>query len=118
MILKFSVLLPYVPHVARNYLSILSPFLPGLHTLVMTDHPSTYQTVENVKKIEASLLRREPQPVPVFVPQGSGSSMSMPISIPPYQPLQSYQQSKQQRFKSKDKQFKKSRSSSTSSGST
>ncbi|XP_075475885.1 uncharacterized protein LOC142514631 [Primulina tabacum] len=118
----FSALLPYVPHVARNDQAKLSRFLHGLqrtvHTLVMTGSPNTYiQAVEKAKKIEASLLRGDPQPGPSSVSQGSGSSMSMPVDLPPYQPVQSYQQPKQQRYKVKGKQFKKkSQSSSSSSG--
>ncbi|XP_073015225.1 uncharacterized protein [Primulina eburnea] len=120
---QFSALLPYVPHVARNDQAKLSRFLHGLqrtvHTLVMTGSPNTYiQAVEKAKKIEASLLRGDPQPGPSSVSQGSGSSMSMPVDLPPYQPVQSYQQPKQQRYKAKGKQFKKkSQSSSSSSGS-
>ncbi|XP_075494729.1 uncharacterized protein LOC142532293 [Primulina tabacum] len=120
---QFSALLPYVPHVARNDQAKLSRFLHGLqrtvHTLVMTGSPNTYiQAVEKAKKIEASLLRGDPQPGPSSVSKGSGSSMSMPLDLPPYQPVQSYQQPKQQRYKVKGKQFKKkSQSSSSSSGS-
>ncbi|XP_073280515.1 uncharacterized protein [Primulina huaijiensis] len=120
---QFSALLPYVPHVARNDQAKLSRFLHGLqrtvHTLVMTGSPNTYiQAVEKAKKIEASLLRGDPQPGPSSVSQGSGSSMLMPVDLPPYQPVQSYQQPKQQRYKAKGKQFKKkSQSSSSSSGS-
>ncbi|XP_073279560.1 uncharacterized protein [Primulina huaijiensis] len=119
---QFSALLPYVPHVARNDQAKLSRFLHGLqrtvHTLVMTGSPNTYiQAVEKAKKIEASLLRGEPQPGPSSVSQGSGSSVSMPVDLPPYHPVQSYQQPKQQRYKAKGKQFKKkSQSSSSSSG--
>ncbi|XP_073033793.1 uncharacterized protein [Primulina eburnea] len=119
---QFSALLPYVPHVARNDQAKLSRFLHRLqqtvHTLVMTGSPNTYiQSVEKAKKIEASLLRGDPQPGPSSVSQGSGSSMSMPVDLPPYQPVQSYQQPKQQRYKAKGKQFKKkSQSSSSSSG--
>ncbi|XP_073037696.1 uncharacterized protein [Primulina eburnea] len=85
----------------------------------MTGSPNTYiQAVEKARKIEASLLRGDPQPGPSSVSQGSGSSMSMPVDLPPYQPVQSYQQPKQQRYKVKGKQFKKkSQSSSSSSGS-
>ncbi|XP_073027258.1 uncharacterized protein [Primulina eburnea] len=120
---QFSALLPYVPHVARNDQAKLSRFLHGLqrtvHTLVMTGSPNTYiQAVEKARKIEASLLRGDPQPGPSSVSQGSGSSMSMPVDLPPYQPVQSYQQPKQPRYKVKGKQFKKkSQSSSSSSGS-
>ncbi|XP_075499765.1 uncharacterized protein LOC142538300 [Primulina tabacum] len=120
---RFSALLPYVPHVAWNDQAKLSRFLHGLqrnvHTLVMTGSPNTYiQAVEKANKIEASLLRGDPQPGPSSVSQGSGSSMSMPVDLPPYQPVQSYQQPKQQRYKTKGKQFKKkSQSSSSSSGS-
>ncbi|XP_075475596.1 uncharacterized protein LOC142506837 [Primulina tabacum] len=119
---QFSALLPYVPHVARNDQAKLSRFLHGLqrivHTLVMTGSPNTYiQAVEKAKKIEASSLRGDPQPGPSSVSQGSGSSMSMPVDLPPYQPVRSYQQPKQQRYKAKGKQFKKkSQSSSSSSG--
>ncbi|XP_075479366.1 uncharacterized protein LOC142520247 [Primulina tabacum] len=120
---QFSALLPYVPHVARNDQAKLSRFLHGLqptvHTLVMTGSPNMYiQAVEKAKKIEASLLRGDPQPGPSSVSQGSGSSISMPVDLPPYQPVQSYQQPKQQRYKLKGKLFKKkSQSSSSSSGS-
>ncbi|XP_073049009.1 uncharacterized protein [Primulina eburnea] len=120
---QFSALLPYVPHVARNDQAKLSRFLHGLqrtvHTLVMTGSSNTYiQAVEKARKIEASLLRGDPQPGPSSGSQGSGSSMSMPVDLPPYQPVQSYQQPKQQRYKVKGKQFKKkSQSSSSSSGS-
>ncbi|XP_073294750.1 uncharacterized protein [Primulina huaijiensis] len=125
---QFSALLSYVPHVARNDQSKLSRFLHGLqgtvHTLVMTGSPNTYvQAVEMAKKIEASLHRGASQPVPLPIPvsisQGSGNHMPMPAGLPPYQPLQSSQQPKQQRFRAKGKQFKKkSQSSSSSSGST
>ncbi|XP_073057375.1 uncharacterized protein [Primulina eburnea] len=123
---QFSALLPYVPHVARNDQSKLSRFLHGLqgtiHTLVMTGSPNTYvQAVEMAKKIEASLLRGEsrPVPVPASISQGSGSHMPMPAGLSPYQPQQSSQQPKQQRFRARGKQFKKkSQSSSSSSGST
>ncbi|XP_075515437.1 uncharacterized protein LOC142550084 [Primulina tabacum] len=120
---QFSALLPYVPHVARNDQAKLSLFLHGLqrtvHTLVMTGSSNTsIQAVEKAKKIEASLLRGDPQPGPSSVSQGSGSSMPMPVDLPPYQPVQSYQQPKQQKYKVKGKQFKKkSQSSSSSSGS-
>ncbi|XP_075515721.1 uncharacterized protein LOC142550531 [Primulina tabacum] len=92
---QFSALLPYVPHVARNDQAKLSRFLHGLqrtvHTLVMTGSPNTYiQAVEKEKKIEASLLRGDPQPGPSSVSQGSGSSMSMPRDLPPYQPVGHY----------------------------
>ncbi|XP_073034915.1 uncharacterized protein [Primulina eburnea] len=107
----------------QNDQTKLSRFLHGLqrtvHTLVMTGSPNTYiQAVEKARKIEASLLRGDPQPGPSSVSQGSGSSMSMPVDLPPYQPVQSYQQPKQQKYKVKGKQFKKkSQSSSSSSGS-
>ncbi|XP_073064012.1 uncharacterized protein [Primulina eburnea] len=120
---QFYALLPYVPHVAKKDQAKLSHFLHGfqwtVHTLVMTGSPNTYiQAVEKAKKIEASLLREDPQPGPSSVSQGSGSSMSMPVDLPTYQPVQSYQQPKQRRYKAKGKQFKKkSQSNSSSSGS-
>ncbi|XP_073067158.1 uncharacterized protein [Primulina eburnea] len=105
---QFSALLPYVPYVARNDQSKLSRFLHGLqgtiHTLVMTGSPNTYvQAVEMAKKIEASLLIGEsrPVPVPASTSQGSGSHMPMPAGLSPYQPQQSSQQPKQQRFRAR-----------------
>ncbi|XP_073153653.1 uncharacterized protein [Henckelia pumila] len=93
---QFSALLSYVPHIAKNDRSKLSHFLKGLkqtiHTLVTTGTPSTYmKAVEKAKKIEASLLRGEPQPIPAYVPQGAGSSSQTPMGLPPYQPTQSSQ---------------------------
>ncbi|XP_073121343.1 uncharacterized protein [Henckelia pumila] len=96
---QFLALLPYVPHVVKNDRSKLSHFLKGLtrtiHTLVTTETPSTYmKAVEKAKKIEASLLRGEPQSIPASVPQGAGSSSQTPMGLLPYQPTQSSQQAK------------------------
>ncbi|XP_075492513.1 uncharacterized protein LOC142530566 [Primulina tabacum] len=76
---QFSALLPYVPHVTRNDQAKLSRFLHGLqrtvHTLVMTRSPNTYiQLVEKAKKIEASLLKGDPQQGSSSVSQGSGNT--------------------------------------------
>ncbi|XP_075507479.1 uncharacterized protein LOC142544303 [Primulina tabacum] len=120
---QFSALLAYVPHVTNSDRSKLSRFMQGLnrtiHTLVMTGAPSNYaEAVEKAKNIEASFLWGGSQQVPSFTSQGSGSSIQMPVGIPPYQPPQSNQPSKQQKFKAKGKQFKKqSYNSSSSSGS-
>ncbi|XP_073124686.1 uncharacterized protein [Henckelia pumila] len=119
---QFSALLPYVPHVAKNDRSKLSHFLKGLtrtiHTLVTTGTPSTYmKAVEKAKKIEASLLRSEPQSIPASVPQGAGSSSQTPMGLPSYQPIQSSQQAKRPWFKARGKPFKKKPQSSSSSSS-
>ncbi|XP_073128897.1 uncharacterized protein [Henckelia pumila] len=119
---QFSALLPYVPYVAKNDRSKLSHFLKGLtrtiHTLVTTGTPSTYmKAVEKAKKIEASLLRSEPQSIPASVPQGAGSSSQTPMGLPSYQPIQSSQQAKRPWFKARGKPFKKKPQSSSSSSS-
>ncbi|XP_073135265.1 uncharacterized protein [Henckelia pumila] len=119
---QFSALLPYVPHVAKNDRSKLSYFLKGLtrtiHTLVTTETPSTYlKAVEKAKKIEESLLRGEPQPIPASVPQGAGSTSQTPVGLPSYQPMQSSQQAKKPWFKARGKPFKKKLQSSSSSSS-
>ncbi|XP_073152130.1 uncharacterized protein [Henckelia pumila] len=119
---QFSALLPYVPHVAKNDRSKLSNFLKGLtrtiHTLVTTGTPSTYmKAVEKAKKIEASLLRGEPQSIPASVSQGAGSSSQTPMGLPSYQPIQSSQQVKRPWFKAKGKPFKKKPQSSSFSSS-
>ncbi|XP_073286799.1 uncharacterized protein, partial [Primulina huaijiensis] len=120
---QFSALLAYVPHVSNIDRSKLSRFMQGLnrtiHTLVMTGAPITYaEAVDKAKNIEASLLWGGSQQVQSFTSQGSGSSIQMPVGIPPYQPPQSNQPQKQQKFRAKGKQFKKkSYSSSSSSGS-
>ncbi|XP_073033219.1 uncharacterized protein [Primulina eburnea] len=120
---QFSALLAYVPHVSNSDRSKLSRFMQGLNrtipTLVMTGAPTTYaEAVEKAKNIEASLLWGGSQQVPSFTSQGSGSSIQMPVGIPPYQPPQSNPPPKNQKFRAKEKQFKKnSYSSSSSSGS-
>ncbi|XP_075515450.1 uncharacterized protein LOC142550098 [Primulina tabacum] len=87
-----------------------------IHTLVKTGAPTIYaEVVEKAKNIEASLLWGGSQQVSSFTSQGSGSSIQMPVGIPPYQPPHSNQPQKQQKFKAKGNQFKKKSSSSSSS---
>ncbi|XP_075515837.1 uncharacterized protein LOC142550643 [Primulina tabacum] len=103
---QFYALLAYVPHVSNSDRSKLSRFMQGLnrtiYTLVMTGAPTTYaEAVEKAKNIEASLLWGGSQQVPSFTSQGSGSSIQMPVGIPPYQLPQSNQSLKNQKFRAK-----------------
>ncbi|KZV50873.1 hypothetical protein F511_11552, partial [Dorcoceras hygrometricum] len=114
---QFSSLLSYVPHVANQEWTKRKTFLRGLRPelfrMVLVGSPATYaEAVDRAVNIEESLLEAQNQ-----VQTTAGRTFQLvPEAMPSFPPPQTSQQSNRQRFKPREKQFKR-RSNSISFGS-